>query len=62
MYKRQTNHRGTSQGKLRKLVRDAAGRAGRNVQQLKDIPSPLDCPPLPDGPVPSKSVLVTLGE
>jgi len=57
-----TNHRGTSQGKLRKLVRDAAGRAGRNVQQLKDIPSPLDCPPLPDGPVPSKSVLVTLGD
>lgn len=57
-----TNHRGTSQGRLRKSLREAAERAGRQVQQLKDLPSALDCPPLPEGPYPSKSVLVTLGD
>ncbi len=57
-----TNHRGTSLGRLRRILRSAAERAGRAVEQLKDLPSPIDCPPLPDGPTPSKSVLVTLGE
>ncbi len=55
-----TNHRRTSLGRLRRTLRDAAARAKVNVQQLKDLPSALDCPDGPDGPVPSKSVLVTL--
>jgi 23S rRNA (cytosine1962-C5)-methyltransferase len=57
-----TNHRGTSLGKLRQTLRSAAERAGRGVAQLKDLPSPLDCPPLADGPHPSKAVLLTLGD
>lgn len=56
-----TNHRGTSLDKLRRTLRDAATRAGRRIEQLKDAPSPLDCPPLPEGPHPSKSVLLRLG-
>jgi 23S rRNA (cytosine1962-C5)-methyltransferase len=55
-----TNHRKTSLGRLRKILRDAAARARVRVKQLKDLPSGLDCPDGPDGPVPSKSVLVTL--
>jgi 23S rRNA (cytosine1962-C5)-methyltransferase len=54
-----TNHRKTSSGRLRRLVRDAAERAGVAVAQLKDLPSQLDCPDGVDGPVPSKSVLLT---
>jgi 23S rRNA (cytosine1962-C5)-methyltransferase len=55
-----TNHRGTSLDKLRKTLRDATQRAGKRVEQLKDAPSPLDCPPLPEGPHPSKSVFLRL--
>jgi 23S rRNA (cytosine1962-C5)-methyltransferase len=55
-----TNHRGTALGRLRRTLREAAGAAGVGVAQLKDLPSQLDCPDGPDGPVPSKSVLVTL--
>jgi 23S rRNA (cytosine1962-C5)-methyltransferase len=55
-----TNHRKTSLGRLRRTLRDAAARARVDVRQLKDLPSALDCPDGPDGPVPSKSVLVTL--
>jgi 23S rRNA (cytosine1962-C5)-methyltransferase len=54
-----TNHRKTSSGRLRRLLRDAAERARVPVVQLKDLPSQLDCPDGPDGPVPSKSVLLT---
>lgn len=54
-----TNHRKTSSGGLRKLLREAAERARVTVAQLKDLPSPLDCPEGPDGPAPSKSVLLT---
>ncbi len=54
-----TNHRKTSSGTLRRLLRDAAERARVPVAQLKDLPSQLDCPDGPDGPVPSKSVLLT---
>jgi 23S rRNA (cytosine1962-C5)-methyltransferase len=57
-----TNHRKTSLGRLRRTLRDAAARAHANVRQLKDLPCALDCPDGPDGPVPSKSVLVTLHE
>lgn len=55
-----TNHRGTGLGRLRRTLRDAAAVAGVAVAQLKDLPSQLDCPDGPDGPVPSKSVLVTV--
>jgi 23S rRNA (cytosine1962-C5)-methyltransferase len=55
-----TNHRKTSLERLRKTLREAAARAGRRVEQLKDAPSPLDCPPLPEGPHPSKSVFLRL--
>ncbi len=54
-----TNHRKTSNDRLRRLLRDAAERARVPLVQLKDLPSPLDCPDGPDGPVPSKSVLLT---
>jgi 23S rRNA (cytosine1962-C5)-methyltransferase len=54
-----TNHRKTSMGRLRQLLRDAAERAHVEILQLKDLPSQLDCPDGPDGPVPSKSVLLT---
>jgi 23S rRNA (cytosine1962-C5)-methyltransferase len=56
-----TNHRKTSLGRLRRTLRDAAARARVSVRQLKDLPSGLDCPDGPDGPLPSKSLLVTLG-
>ncbi|HEX5098742.1 MAG TPA: class I SAM-dependent methyltransferase, partial [Polyangiaceae bacterium] len=55
-----TNHRKTSVGRLRRTLREAAERARVRVKQLKDLPSGLDCPSGPDGPSPSKSVLVTL--
>jgi 23S rRNA (cytosine1962-C5)-methyltransferase len=54
-----TNHRKTSLGRLRRTLREAAARVGVSLTQLKDLPSGLDCPDGPDGPVPSKSVLVT---
>ena len=55
-----TNHKKTPLARFRRLLREAAEAAGRQVRQMKDLPSALDCPPLPDGPSPSKSVLVTL--
>jgi 23S rRNA (cytosine1962-C5)-methyltransferase len=54
-----TNHRATSLGRLRRTLREAAERAGVRVNQLKDLAPGLDCPDGPDGPVPSKSVLLT---
>ncbi|HSU40338.1 MAG TPA: class I SAM-dependent methyltransferase [Polyangiaceae bacterium] len=54
-----TNHRGTSLGRLRRTLREAAARAGVNVARLKDLAPGLDCPAGPDGPAPSKSVLLT---
>jgi 23S rRNA (cytosine1962-C5)-methyltransferase len=54
-----TNHRKTSNGELRRLLRASAERARVEIAQLKDLPSSLDCPDGPDGPVPSKSVLLT---
>jgi 23S rRNA (cytosine1962-C5)-methyltransferase len=53
-----TNHRKTSLGALRRVLREAAARANVSVRQLKDLPPGLDCPEGPDGPVPSKSLLL----
>ena len=55
-----TNHRKTSPLAFRKIVHDAARAAGREITQLKDLPSPLDCPPGPAGPFPAKSVLISI--
>lgn len=55
-----TNHRKTSLAGLRRMLHTAAATAKRDVAQIKDLPSGLDCPDHPDGPSPSKSVLVTL--
>jgi 23S rRNA (cytosine1962-C5)-methyltransferase len=55
-----TNHRGTDQHALRRILRGAAEAAGRRVSQLKDLAPPLDCPPLFGEPHPSRSVLVRL--
>jgi 23S rRNA (cytosine1962-C5)-methyltransferase len=55
-----TNHRKTSPQAFRKIVHDAARAAGREISQLKDLPSPLDCPPGPAGPFPAKSVLISV--
>jgi len=55
-----TNHRKTSLAAFRKIVHDAARAAGREISQLKDLPSPLDCPPGPAGPFPAKSVLISV--
>jgi 23S rRNA (cytosine1962-C5)-methyltransferase len=55
-----TNHRKTSPLAFRKIAHDAARAAGREITQLKDLPSPLDCPPGPAGPFPAKSVLISI--
>jgi len=55
-----TNHRKTSVAAFRKLAHEAARAAGREITQLKDLPSPLDCPPGPGGPFPAKSVLISV--
>lgn len=55
-----TNHRKTSRERMRRTLHEAARSAGAEVRQLKDLPSPLDCPDGPDGPEPMKSFLVTL--
>jgi 23S rRNA (cytosine1962-C5)-methyltransferase len=55
-----TNHRQTTIERLRRLVRAAARDAGRELVSLRDLPPPLDCPPLPEGPFPSKALLATV--
>jgi 23S rRNA (cytosine1962-C5)-methyltransferase len=55
-----TNHRKTPPALLRRIVRDAAGRAQRGVVQLKDVAPQLDCPDLLGDPFPSKSVWLTV--
>jgi 23S rRNA (cytosine1962-C5)-methyltransferase len=55
-----TNHRGTSRSALRKLVLQAAERAGRAVVQAKELGNGLDCPDGRDGPEPSRAVLLTV--
>jgi 23S rRNA (cytosine1962-C5)-methyltransferase len=55
-----TNHRKTSPLAFRKIAHEAARAAGREISQLKDLPSALDCPPGPSGPFPAKSMLITV--
>jgi len=55
-----TNHRKTSLLAFRKIAHDAARTAGREITQLKDLSSPLDCPASPGGPFPAKSMLISV--
>ena len=56
-----SNHRQTVRAKLRRLLHEAARDAGREVVQMKDLPSPIDFP-APWAREPHlKSVLVRLG-
>lgn len=52
-----TNHRKTSQKKLRRLTHHALAAAGRRARQLKDLAPPLDCP-VPPGSAPHTKSLV----
>jgi 23S rRNA (cytosine1962-C5)-methyltransferase len=54
------NYRGVSQAALRRVLHEAVRQAGRSLRQMKDIASPLDCPPIYGEPYPSRSVLVTV--
>jgi hypothetical protein len=54
-----TNHRGTSAAALRRIALDAAAAAGRPAKARVLSPG-LDCPDGEDGPLPSKSVWLTL--
>lgn len=56
-----TNHRRTRALTLRRLLVETAEQLGRSVQRAKILPAALDCPDGPNGPEPSKSVLITLG-
>jgi 23S rRNA (cytosine1962-C5)-methyltransferase len=52
------NHRGISRARFRKMLHEALRRAGREAQQVKDLPEPRDFPP-PMGAEPHmKSALV----
>jgi 23S rRNA (cytosine1962-C5)-methyltransferase len=54
-----TNHRGTSPAGLRASVLSAL-KSERLEGQVKNLASGLDCPDGPTGPLPSKSVLLSL--
>jgi 23S rRNA (cytosine1962-C5)-methyltransferase len=53
-----TNHTKTSASAFSNLLRDAAEDAGRDLVKRQTLPAGLDCPGHPDGPWPSKSVLL----
>lgn len=55
-----TNHTATPHRAFRRMLHEAAERAGISLVSLKDLPSSLDCPDGPDGPWPSKSLLATV--
>lgn len=55
-----TNHTKTTARAFRQLVEGAASDAGRKVKALKELKPGLDCPAHPEGPWPSKSLLVEI--
>jgi len=55
-----SNHRQTVQAKLRRLLHEAARDAGRTVTQMKDLPPPIDFPPVQGREPHLKSILVRL--
>lgn len=54
------NHRGTSLGKLRKMVQAGARLAGREIEQMKDVAPPFDYPHEPGTESPYKTVFVRI--
>jgi 23S rRNA (cytosine1962-C5)-methyltransferase len=56
-----TNHRGIAASRFRRVLFDAGRRAGREIQQIKDLPEPPDFPTDPEDGPHMKSALVTLG-
>ncbi len=55
-----TNHRGIGAARFRRILFDAGRRAGREIQQVKDLPEPPDFPADPASGAHMKSALVTL--
>lgn len=55
-----TNHRGIARAKLRRFLHEAAREAHRTIRQMRDMPDPMDFPPLPGHEPHLKSVLVTV--
>lgn len=55
-----TNHRGTSEGALRALLRRAAAQAGVAVESVKSLAPGADCPSPEEGPSPSKSAVAVV--
>jgi len=55
-----TNHTATPRLAFRRMLSEAAERAGLKLVALKDMSSGLDCPDGPEGPWPSKSLLATV--
>ena len=55
-----SNHKGLARMKLRRQLHEAARAAGREVLQMKDLPSPEDFPPAPGEEPHLKCVLVTV--
>ena len=54
-----TNHRGISSDRFRRILHDAARKAGRPLGQIKDLPPPPDYPIAPGGHAHAKSAWVT---
>ena len=55
-----TNHTKTSPRAFRQMVEAAGTESGRKIKTLKEMKPGLDCPSHPDGPWPSKSLLVEI--
>jgi 23S rRNA (cytosine1962-C5)-methyltransferase len=55
-----SNHRGIPEKRFRKLIFDAARTANVEVTQVKDLATPSDFPPPPEGESHLKAVLATL--
>lgn len=55
-----TNHTKTSPRAFRQMVEAAGTEAGRRIKSLKELKAGLDCPAHPEGPWPSKSLLVEI--
>lgn len=55
-----TNHRGISAARFRRTLFDAARKARRDVEQVKDLATPPDFPEAPHAEPHTKSALVTL--
>jgi 23S rRNA (cytosine1962-C5)-methyltransferase len=55
-----TNHTKTSPRAFRQMIEAAGTEAGCKIKTLKELKPGLDCPSHPEGPWPSKSLLVEI--